>query len=247
MNVVTVKINDMEYSLTGSEDPGYIKILADYVNEKVRAVKSNNRNLGTSELSVLAAINIVDELIKLKAEKEKSDEVFNSIKQSNEDISVKNNNLIEALEESREIISRLKIQNAQYKDSNVQLEKENENLKSIHDDVVADKEGIAAYKEKYIIDRNKLVSKLEQISSINDQLSVRASELENHIRLLKGELSNKDNENKEANKEIQEENDILRNKLRGTLEQNKFMEQKTKKYIQELKNLKSENKLYRKV
>ncbi|SHK23148.1 cell division protein ZapA [Hathewaya proteolytica DSM 3090] len=217
MNVVTVKINEMEYSLTGSEDVEYIKVLADYVNEKVRAIKSNNNKLGTSELSVLAAINIVDELIKLKTQKDKVDDTAASLKENNEELIKKNEQLLDILEKSQNAIKNMRENINQLEESSNNLQQDIQNVQK----------------------QNSL------LQEENIQLQSRVNELESETKELKQPEISETSSN--AIDILMEENEALRKKLISTIEQNKFMEQKTKKYVQEIKNLKNENKLYKKV
>ncbi|MGA2697839.1 MAG: cell division protein ZapA [Terriglobales bacterium] len=57
---VRVEIFDQAYNLRGT-DPEYIIKLADYVDEKMRAVAEQTHTVDTARLAVLAALNIADE------------------------------------------------------------------------------------------------------------------------------------------------------------------------------------------
>lgn len=62
---VTVKIFGSEYTIRASQDPGYLKELADYVDAKMREIASGGMASST-KVAVLAALNITDELKSLE-------------------------------------------------------------------------------------------------------------------------------------------------------------------------------------
>ena len=64
-NCVRVEIFDQGYSLRGS-DPDYIEKLAEYVDNKIRAVAEQTSTVDSIRLAVLAALNIADEYHVLK-------------------------------------------------------------------------------------------------------------------------------------------------------------------------------------
>ena len=68
MNVVTVKINGMEYNLKGEESIEYLTEIANYVDRKVNSIIDNNKKLSTSSAAMLAAMNAVDDMYKAKEE-----------------------------------------------------------------------------------------------------------------------------------------------------------------------------------
>mgnify|MGYP000945613319 FL=1 len=64
MNVVSVRINGVEYNLKGEEQEEYLLKAAGYVDKKIKAVMEKNCMLNTSSAAVLSALNIVDDLFK---------------------------------------------------------------------------------------------------------------------------------------------------------------------------------------
>lgn len=64
MNVVTVKINGLEYNLKGEEKEEYLQMLAGYVDKKIKSILDNNSKLNLSSAAVLTAVNAVDDLFK---------------------------------------------------------------------------------------------------------------------------------------------------------------------------------------
>lgn len=63
---VVVEIYDQVYQLRGT-DPAYIERLASLVDGKMRAVSSHGATVDSLRVAVLAALNIADELVALRA------------------------------------------------------------------------------------------------------------------------------------------------------------------------------------
>ena len=63
---ISVDIYDQIYHLRGS-DPAYIQRLADSVDDKMRAVSAHGNTVDSLRVAVLAALNIADELARLRA------------------------------------------------------------------------------------------------------------------------------------------------------------------------------------
>ncbi|MGE5544597.1 MAG: cell division protein ZapA [Bacillota bacterium] len=63
---VTAEIFGEEYVIKGSEEPDYIQLLADKVDQKMRELYQKCPNLSVSRLAILASINLADELCKLQ-------------------------------------------------------------------------------------------------------------------------------------------------------------------------------------
>ena len=61
-----VEIFDESYHLRGEVDEAYMKELAGFVDEKLRAVAAGARSVEPHRVAVLAALNIADELFALR-------------------------------------------------------------------------------------------------------------------------------------------------------------------------------------
>ncbi len=59
-----VKINNMEYVVVSNEPEEYVQRVALLVNKKISEVKNTNGQLSTAMLSVMAAMNLADEVLK---------------------------------------------------------------------------------------------------------------------------------------------------------------------------------------
>lgn len=65
-NRVEVEIFGDYYTLKGHESPEYMRTVAQMVNKKMLEINQRNPKLSTNNVAVLTAVNLVDELLKLK-------------------------------------------------------------------------------------------------------------------------------------------------------------------------------------
>lgn len=65
---VEVEIFGECYTLKGDASEEYLRMLAQYVNKKMRQVVTRNPRLGVAKAALLTALNIADELMKLQKE-----------------------------------------------------------------------------------------------------------------------------------------------------------------------------------
>ncbi|HHU69923.1 MAG TPA: cell division protein ZapA [Thermoanaerobacterales bacterium] len=77
---VKVTINGEEYFIKGSMPPEHIKMIADYVDQKMSKLAEMNPYLSTSKVAVLAALNITDELFKITQEYEEFLKLLEEVK-----------------------------------------------------------------------------------------------------------------------------------------------------------------------
>lgn len=59
---ITVEIGGQTLILRTQNDPEYIKTLAKFVDEKIQSLAQNNPRLSISQLALLTAINLADEI-----------------------------------------------------------------------------------------------------------------------------------------------------------------------------------------
>jgi cell division protein ZapA len=64
--VVPVEIHGQRYPIRSTLDPEYVARLASYVDEKIRAAAENTPTGDSLRLTVLAALNIADELFRCR-------------------------------------------------------------------------------------------------------------------------------------------------------------------------------------
>jgi cell division protein ZapA len=63
---VEISILGLKYTLKGDADEEYIKKLAAYVDEKLQEIHAGNPNITPLKASILASLNIADELHRIK-------------------------------------------------------------------------------------------------------------------------------------------------------------------------------------
>lgn len=65
-----VEIFGRSYLIKGDAEANYTLELANYVDKKMREIAEKSSNIAPSKMAILAALNIADELFKLKEESE---------------------------------------------------------------------------------------------------------------------------------------------------------------------------------
>lgn len=73
-NQVNVKIFGQDFTIKGEDSPEYVEGLAEFVDKKMREVASASSVITSHKVAILTAINIADELFRLRKEKEEQDE-----------------------------------------------------------------------------------------------------------------------------------------------------------------------------
>ncbi len=69
-NRIAVSIMGEEYILRGSSSPDEMDRVGRYVDRLMRKLSENNIQMSRHRIAVLAALNLADELLRLKAEKD---------------------------------------------------------------------------------------------------------------------------------------------------------------------------------
>jgi cell division protein ZapA len=90
---IRVNIFGTEYSLVSEDNESYIREIARYLDEKMRKIDQESSITSSSKISVLAALNVIDELFQERKYKEK---LFNQI---NEEAKKINHSIVDFLEE----------------------------------------------------------------------------------------------------------------------------------------------------
>ena len=80
-NRTIVRIAGMEFKLTGDESQQYMDSLAEMVNAKVDEVKRTYPMLSTGNCVLLAALNMADELTKLRSDYEALDQRISDLRE----------------------------------------------------------------------------------------------------------------------------------------------------------------------
>ncbi|KGX89058.1 cell division protein ZapA [Pontibacillus litoralis] len=64
----TVEIHNRSYTIVGTEPQHHIRMVASLVDQKMKEIQAANPRLDTTQISVLTAINTMNDYIKLKEE-----------------------------------------------------------------------------------------------------------------------------------------------------------------------------------
>ncbi len=67
-NLVPVEIFGQTYTVRAGADPGYIESVAAFVDQQMRDVSRTSRAVDSVRIAVLTALNIADELFRLRSE-----------------------------------------------------------------------------------------------------------------------------------------------------------------------------------
>lgn len=67
---IVIKIFGREYEVNSEEDPLHIYAVASFVDQKMKEISHITNIVDTNKVAVLAALNIADELFKLKESKD---------------------------------------------------------------------------------------------------------------------------------------------------------------------------------
>lgn len=231
---VTVKINGIEYSLKGREDEKYLKEVAEYVDSKVREIKTKSPSLSTVDYCVLAALNIADELYKADIELGE----FNKKKSALEEMNLDLKESIKGLIEENEKI-KINQENS--------LNEFNEEIKVLKDEIKV----LMEEKNDLAIENNDLKKDNNILSNLNNKLNEEIVQVNNLSEILNKEIVDIKEKNSALEKNIDKcrnaENsykakiDSLNNEIKLSI--NKSEENKRKEQVlkEEINNVKKEN------
>lgn len=62
----TVEIHNKSYTIVGTESAHHVRLVASLVDQKMDEIQAANKELDTTELAVLTAVNSVNDYLKLK-------------------------------------------------------------------------------------------------------------------------------------------------------------------------------------
>lgn len=86
MNIITVKINGMEYNLRGEENNEYLQMVAQYVDNKINSLMIKNNKISRPDATILAAINLGDEVFKHKEAFERVSENYKVLSREHKEL-----------------------------------------------------------------------------------------------------------------------------------------------------------------
>lgn len=108
MNMVTVRVNGIEYNLKGDEKEEYLHKVASYVDKKMKRIMENNPKLSTSAAAVLTALNVTDEIYKC-------DDYIEKLEKSNDDLEKKEATYKETIESLKKQLKHMESYNQELK------------------------------------------------------------------------------------------------------------------------------------
>ncbi|WP_252235469.1 cell division protein ZapA [Clostridium sp. CH2] len=178
---VTVNINGMDYNLKGDKNEQYLVDLADFVDSKVKEIMSKNSRLSTSAATVLAAVNIADELYecdfnlrnainkKKNIETEKS-ELIQKVDKLNEDLKT---TLVEKTKIQEQLVNGEQSLKEKYAEIEQQLDTLGEEATNLK-------------KEKnLLLEKNtKLENSLREVNNLKNVLNKEVVELKERNKIL---------------------------------------------------------------
>jgi len=86
-----INVLGQEFSVLSDKEDAHVASVVQYVNDRADEIERSTKNLTTLNISILVALNIADEYLKLKGEK---DDIYNQLEKKSE-------NLIHFIEDSK--------------------------------------------------------------------------------------------------------------------------------------------------
>lgn len=129
MNIITVKINGMEYNLRGEENNEYLQMVAQYIDNKINSLMIKNTKISRPDATILAAINLGDEVFKHKEAFERVNENYKLLSREHKELisetEMMKRNYEAMHEENINLNSALKAAAEELKTATEELESEN--------------------------------------------------------------------------------------------------------------------------
>ncbi|OPJ59063.1 cell division protein ZapA [Clostridium oryzae] len=185
MNMVTVKINGIEYNLKGEEREEYLHRIAAYVDKKIKSIMSNNPKLSTTSSAVLAAVNCVDDLFKSQGTCEELQKKLNDMKK--QDVSS-----AKQIEDLKEEIKKLHSSNEELtaklngNEMKIELKKKQEDIEHLKNELKESKMSVEKYADDYQnFDAEKKELKFQLQSARYKIINLQNKLMESQIELAK--------------------------------------------------------------
>lgn len=160
MNIITVKINGMEYNLRGEENNEYLQMVAQYVDNKINSIMLKNAKLSCPDATILAAINLGDEVFKNK-------ESFERVSENYKTLSVEHKDLISETQIMKRDYEKIKNDNEKLV---MNLEKVSGELKLAKEEL--ESENVKILESKVENQKKLLEEKEEEITYLKQQLEI---------------------------------------------------------------------------
>ncbi|MCD2345392.1 cell division protein ZapA [Clostridium guangxiense] len=172
MNLITIKINGMEYCLRGEEKEEYLRTVEKYVDKKIKNIIENNEKLSTADAAILTALNVADDMFKTGYENDELIDKIEIYKKRESDLKIE-------LQKARDEIGQIKKKNQiEYNKLNEKLLKSNNEKNELLTEVK---------------ELKGLKGKDTQVEELTEQLAI----MENEIKKYKGMYDKVSRENKD--------------------------------------------------
>lgn len=195
MNIITVKINGMEYNLKAEENDAYLHMVARYVDKKICTLMENNSKISRPDATILAALNLGDEVFKNKEAYERINEnhksLLNEQKTLISEIERLKNTLEQVVNENEELKTKANTMvNGQDEELRKQLKMSQEQMDEMEIMVKA----IRKENEQLVDENKKLINTVKEVYSTNRQIKNENCDKTRKIKELVYELDKKKEE-----------------------------------------------------
>lgn len=164
MSIITVKINGMEYNLRGEENDEYLQMIGQYVDNKINSLMFKNSKISRPDATILAAINLGDEVFKNK-------EAYERVNENYKRIVKEEKNLISEVEGLKRDLQAAKQENEDLRKASTE-DKDNE-IEKLRDEVTYLKEQLELMDQvvqELKKDKNKQLNFNKKLLSENNNL-----------------------------------------------------------------------------
>jgi cell division protein ZapA (FtsZ GTPase activity inhibitor) len=165
---VTVNINGMNYNLKGEKEEKYLQGVANFVDTRIKEIISKKAGFSTTAASVLAAVNIADELYECDLELDKAIKNNKSISEENTLLKQK----IKAMNLELENVIKEKINvKDDFEKKEIELAKRYENVEITYKGFKEQILNIKDENEKLKMENKLIVAEVKKNKNINESIN----------------------------------------------------------------------------
>ena len=189
MSIITVKINGMEYNLRGEENDEYLQMIGQYVDNKINSLMFKNSKISRPDATILAAINLGDEVFKNKEAYERANENYKMIVKEQKDLISEVEGLkrdLQAAKQENEDLKKASAEDSEIEklgDEVTYLKEQLELMDQVVQELKKDNQKQMTFNKKLLSENNNL--RYEQIARVR-QLEQLSHEIEEkNLQLMK--------------------------------------------------------------
>jgi cell division protein ZapA len=194
VSIITVKINGMEYNLRGEENDEYLQMIGQYVDNKINSLMFKNSKISRPDATILAAINLGDEVFKNKEAYERANENYKMIVKEQKDLISEVEGLkrdLQAAKQENEDLKKASTEDSEIEkleDEVTYLKEQLELMDQVVQELKKDNQKQMTFNKKLLSENNNL--RYEQIARVR-QLEQLSHEIEDkNLQLMKsGQLN----------------------------------------------------------